>query len=37
MQPVGETDEKLLKAAQEVNQLRVEESNLRQENLVLKV
>lgn len=34
---MGETEEKLLKAAQEVNQLRVEESNLRQENLQLRV
>ncbi|OXU25091.1 hypothetical protein TSAR_000010 [Trichomalopsis sarcophagae] len=31
-----ETDEKLLKVAQEVTQLRVEESTLRQENLLLK-
>ncbi|XP_014215894.1 vesicle-associated membrane protein-associated protein B isoform X2 [Copidosoma floridanum] len=34
--PIGETEEKLLKAAHEVNQLRVEESTLRQENLQLK-
>lgn len=33
---LGETEEKLIKAAQEVNQLRVEESTLRQENLQLK-
>ncbi|XP_020292910.1 vesicle-associated membrane protein-associated protein A [Pseudomyrmex gracilis] len=33
---LGETEEKLLKAAQEVNQLRVEESSLRQENLQLR-
>lgn len=33
---LGETEEKLIKAAQEVNQLRAEESNLRQENLQLK-
>ncbi|XP_033332933.1 VAMP-associated protein 33kDa [Megalopta genalis] len=33
---VGEAEEKLLKAAQEVNQLRVEESTLRQENIQLK-
>ncbi|XP_012218218.1 vesicle-associated membrane protein-associated protein A isoform X1 [Linepithema humile] len=33
---LGETEEKLLKAAQEVNQLRVEESTLRQENLQLR-
>lgn len=33
----GETEEKLIKAAQEVNQLREEESALRQENLQLKV
>ncbi|XP_076225351.1 VAMP-associated protein 33kDa isoform X2 [Nomia melanderi] len=33
---LGEAEEKLLKAAQEVNQLRVEESTLRQENLQLK-
>ncbi|XP_053971569.1 vesicle-associated membrane protein-associated protein B [Hylaeus volcanicus] len=33
---LGEVEEKLLKAAQEVNQLRVEESTLRQENLQLK-
>lgn len=33
---LGETEEELIKAAQEVNQLRVEESNLRQENLQLK-
>ncbi|XP_033193824.1 vesicle-associated membrane protein/synaptobrevin-binding protein [Bombus vosnesenskii] len=32
----GETEEKLIKAAQEVNQLREEESALRQENLQLK-
>ncbi|XP_011691202.1 PREDICTED: vesicle-associated membrane protein/synaptobrevin-binding protein [Wasmannia auropunctata] len=32
----GEAEEKLLKAAQEVNQLRVEESTLRQENLQLR-
>jgi hypothetical protein len=32
----SEADEKLLKVAQEFNQLRVEESNLRQENLILK-
>lgn len=36
-QILGETEEKLMKAAQEVNQLRVEESTLRQENLQLKV
>jgi len=34
---LGEAEEKLLKAAQEVNLLRVEESSLRQENLQLKV
>jgi hypothetical protein len=34
---LGEAEEKLLKAAQEVNQLRVEESTLRQENLQLRV
>lgn len=33
---LGEAEEKLLKAAQEVNQLRVEESTLRQENLQLR-
>lgn len=33
---LGETEEKLIKAAQEVNLLRVEESTLRQENLQLK-
>ncbi|KAG7188116.1 hypothetical protein KM043_015963 [Ampulex compressa] len=33
---LGETEEKLQKAAQEVNQLRVEESALRQENLQLR-
>ncbi|XP_033221773.1 vesicle-associated membrane protein-associated protein B [Belonocnema kinseyi] len=32
----GDTEEKLMKAAQEVNQLRVQESNLRQENLQLR-
>lgn len=36
-QVLGEAEEKLLKAAQEVNQLRVEESTLRQENLQLRV
>lgn len=36
-QVLGEAEEKLLKAAQEVNQLRVEESTLRQENLLLRV
>lgn len=33
---LGEAEEKLIKAAQEVNQLRVEESTLRQENLQLR-
>lgn len=33
---LGEAEEKLLKAAQEVTQLRVEESTLRQENIQLK-
>lgn len=36
-QVLGEAEEKLIKAAQEVNQLRVEESTLRQENLQLRV
>lgn len=36
-QVLAETEEKLLKAAQEVKQLRVEESTLRQENLQLRV
>lgn len=35
-QVLGEAEEKLIKAAQEVNQLRVEESTLRQENLQLR-
>lgn len=34
--PINEVEEKFLKASQEVNRLRVEETNLREENLFLK-
>jgi hypothetical protein len=34
---MNEVEKKFLKASQEVNRLRVEENNLREENLFLKV